>query len=239
MQFPRAQGLDFSNFTGGLNISNARLILNKTGFVMIGAPVQMDAAYTTFSPAKASFTYQINAEDFDIKRAYNEIKLFHDLAPSASKAQGIVSLNYQLSGNLDACMHPVYPSLKGGGVLQLQDVKIKGLKLFSAVSKATNRDSVDNPNLKKVDIKTSIANNIITVERMKMKIFGFRPRFEGQMSFDGKLNLTGRLGLPPFGILGIPFTVTGTQDAPQVHLRRNKDSDKIEETTEEPDTDEQ
>jgi AsmA protein len=68
-----------------------------------------------------------------------------------------------------------------------------------------------------------------------MKVFGFRPRFEGQTSFDGKLNLTGRLGLPPFGILGIPFTVVGTQNNPQVKLRRAKDSDKIEETMEEPD----
>jgi AsmA protein len=64
---------------------------------------------------------------------------------------------------------------------------------------------------------------------------GFRPRFEGQVSFDGRLNLSGRLGLPPFGIFGIPFSVTGTQEDPKVNLRRAKDSDKIEETEEQPD----
>lgn len=122
-------------------------------------------------------------------------------------------------------------------MLSLKKVKINGLKLFSAVSKATNKDSINNPDLSQVNIKTSIANNLITLERTKMKIFGFRPRFEGQVSFDGKLNLTGRLGLPPFGILGIPFTVTGTQDNPLVKLRRQKDSDQLEETVEEAETD--
>jgi AsmA protein len=227
--------LDLNNFKGGMTISNGKLTLNKTGFEIIGAPVSMDAMYTSLSPRKASFDYHIKADSFDIKRAYNEIKIFHDLATSASKAEGIVSLDYKLSGKLNADMQPIYPSLKGGGVLSLQDVQVNGLKLFGAVSKATNKDSMNNPNLKKVDLKTTIANNLIILERTRMRIFGFRPRFEGQTSFDGKLNLTGRLGLPPLGIVGIPFTVTGTQDNPQVKLRRGKDSDKLEETEEAPD----
>lgn len=231
--------LEIQKLKGGMAITNGKLLLNKTGFELIDAPIEMDLAYTSISPRKAAFEYHIKADSFDIKRAYNEISLFHDLASSASKAEGVVSLDYKLSGKLDANMEPIYPSLKGGGVLSLHDVKVNGFKLFGAVSKATNRDSVNNPNLRKVDIKTTIANNIITLQRTKMKVFGFRPRFEGQVSFDGRLNLTGRLGLPPFGIIGIPFTVIGTQENPKVKTRRAKDSDKLEETIEEPDEDEQ
>jgi len=68
-----------------------------------------------------------------------------------------------------------------------------------------------------------------------MRVFGFRPRFEGQVSFDGKLNLKGRIGLPPLGIFGIPFSVTGTQSNPVVKLKRAGDG-KLEETA---DTEEQ
>ncbi len=227
-------GLQLKDFKGSMTIDSGKLMLKQTGFSLIDAPVIMDATYYSLSPHKAFFNYHISAKEFDIKRAYNEIKIFHDLATSASKAEGIVSLDYELNGKLDQNMQPVYPSLKGGGVLSIKDVKLNGLKLINAVSKATNKDSVSNPNLKAVDIKTTIANNIITLERTKLKVHGFRPRFEGQASFDGKLNLTGRLGLPPFGILGIPFTVTGTEENPEVHLRHEKDSDKIEETQEEP-----
>ena len=195
----------------------------------------MDATYGSLSPKKAFFDYQISAKDFDIKKAYNEIKIFHDLASSASKTEGSVSLDYQLSGKLDQNMSPIYPSLKGGGVLSLNKVKVKGLKLFAAVSKETGRDSMNNPSLSKVNIKSTIANNIITIQRTKMRVFGFRPRFEGQVSFDGKLNLSARLGLPPFGIFGIPFTVTGTQENPKIKLRRSRASDKLEETQETPD----
>jgi AsmA protein len=127
-------------------------------------------------------------------------------------------------------MHPVYPSLKGGGTLAISKVKVKGLRLFGAVSKETNKD-VNDPDLSKVEIKSTIANNLITIERTRMKISVFKLRLEGQTSFDGRLNLHCRVGLPPFGVIGIPVSVTGTQDNPKVKARRGTDKDELEETT--------
>src|SRR5258708_13461631 len=126
-------------------------------------------------------------------------------------------------------MHPVYPSLKGGGVLSVSKVKVKGLKFFSAVTKETNKD-VTGPDLSKVDIKSTINNNIITIERTRMKVSAFKLRMEGQASFDGKLNLRFRVGLPPFGVIGIPLKITGTQDNPLVKAGRGSKKDKLEET---------
>jgi AsmA protein len=151
------------------------------------------------------------------------------MATSAAKAQGIISLDYQLAGKLDGNMRPVYPSLKGGGVLSVSKVKVKGLKLFSAVSKETNKDVTD-PDLSKVEFKSTINNNIITLARTRMKVSAFRLRMEGQASFDGRLNLQVRVGLPPFGLIGIPLKVTGTQDNPKVRAGRSKKGDQLEET---------
>lgn len=226
-------GLDINDAKGQMSISKGQIVLKQTGFTLIGAPVVMDATYGSVSPQKAYFDYHIDAKDFDINRAYREVKLFHDMATSAANVQGIVSLNYQLSGKLNGDMKPLYPSLKGGGVLSVKKVKVKGFKLFSAVGKTTGRDSLGGKNdVSKVDIKTTIANNIITIQRTKMRMAGFRPRFEGQVSFDGKLNMQFRLGLPPLGIFGIPMTITGTQDKPIIHLGKGKKEDELKETPE-------
>jgi len=221
--------IKLNNFKGQLVIDSGILKLNETGFDVIGTKANMNAMYKSITPTKALFEYNIKATDFNIERAYKEIKIFHDMASAAAYCKGIVSIDYKLKGRLDANMFPVYPSIQGGGTLSLQKIKVKGFKLFSAISKATNRDSLNNPDLSKVDIHTTIANNIITIEKVKMRVFGFRPRFEGQVSFDGKLNLKGRIGLPPLGIFGIPFSVTGTQNNPVVKLKRSNNG-KLEET---------
>lgn len=223
--------LNLQNATGNLSMKNGKLTMQNTGFDLIGCKVAMNANYQAVTPQKANFDYAIKASDFDIKRAYNEIEVFKKMASAAEKAQGIVSLDYQLKGRLNGNMTPVYPSLIGGGTLSVKDVKIRGLKMFNAVSKQTSSESMKNPDVSKVDIKTTIKNNIMTVERFKFKFAGFRPRIEGTTSLDGKLNLKMRLGLPPLGIFGIPLTVTGTQDNPKVKVgRKTQDLEETKDT---------
>lgn len=220
--------LNLQNATGNLKMKKGKLSMQNTGFNLIGCKVTMNANYQAVTPQKANFDYGIKATDFDIKRAYNEIEVFRKMASAAEKAQGIVSLDYQLKGRLTGNMEPVYPSLVGGGTLSVKDVKVRGLKMFNAVSKQTSSEAMKNPDVSKVDIKTTIKNNIMTVERFKFKFAGFRPRIEGTTSLDGKLNLKMRLGLPPLGIFGIPLTVTGTQNSPKVKLGRKTED--LEET---------
>jgi AsmA protein len=224
-------GMQIKNANGQLKLNNGTLSLNDMAFNLVDAPVRMSANYKSTSAKSAVFDYHIQAKEFDIAKAYRDLKMFRELATSASKVKGVVGLDYQLSGKLNQDMAPVYPSLKGAGVLSVKKVSLMGFKLMNAVSKATKRDSLSNPDVSEVNIKTRINNNIIYIERFKMRVAGFRPRFEGQVSFDGRLNMSGRLGLPPFGIIGIPLSITGTQEKPKVALKRNK-AGELEETPE-------
>ena len=222
-------GLDIKDAKGQMAITNGNIVLTQTGFTIIDAPVTMDATYSSQSEKKATFDYHISAKQFDIQKAYKQIKLFRDMATSAKSAQGMVSLDYKLSGRLNSNMQPVYPSLKGGGVLSAEKVAFHGFKLFGSVAKETDH-KIDSGDAKKVNIETTIANNIITIKQTKMRMAGFRLKFSGQVSFDNVLNLQFRLGLPPFGIFGIPMTITGTQANPKIRLGKAKKDDEIKET---------
>lgn len=222
------QGLILQDGKGAVKMKNGKILMQNTGFNLIGCNVAMNAAYQGFTPKKAVFEYEIKANDFDIKRAYKEVKMFKEMASAAENAEGIVSLDYKIKGRLNQQMMPVYPSLIGGGVLSIKDVKVKGMKMFTAVSTTTDHEDLKNPELSKVDIKSTVKNNVITIERFKFKFAGFRPRIEGTSSLDGKLNIKMRLGLPPLGIIGVPLTVTGTKDNPKVKV--GKKGEDIEET---------
>jgi AsmA protein len=222
------QGLTLKDGKGFVKMKNGKMLMQNTGFNLIGCAVTMNAAYQAITPKKAIFQYDIKATDFDIRRAYNEIPIFKEMVSAAGNAQGLVSLEYKLKGRLNEQMQPIYPSLIGGGTLSIKDVKIKGMKMFNAVSKTTDHEAIKNPEISKVDIKTTVKNNLITIERFKFKFAGFRPRIEGTTSIDGKLNIKMRLGLPPLGIIGVPLVITGNKDNPKIKIGRK--SDDLEET---------
>ena len=224
------QGMNIDSISTDILLDTGLLKLMNSEFTIAGARASMDATYHSLSPTKGEFDYHINAENFDIKKAYDGIGLFRTMVTSAKGVEGIVSLDYNLNGKLDANMQPIMPSIKGAGVLSLRKIKMKGYKLMEEVSKATEKDELKSPDLSEVDIHSSIANNIMTIEKTKMKAGKFHPRFEGQVSLDGKLDLKGRVGLPPSGIWGIPFSVTGTATAPIVKLNNGNVADSLHET---------
>lgn len=227
-------GMVISNAKGQMSINNGSLSLKNTGFEIIGTPVTMDASYVAPDPNKAYFNYHIKATDFDIHKAYTDIKTFHDIVTTAAYTKGLVSLDYQLSGRLNSNMMPVLPSLKGGGTLSAKALKIHGFKLMGKIGKSAGKDSVTSKSdVADVAIKTTIANNIITIPRTKLRMAGFRARFEGQVGFDKRMNIQFRLGLPPLGIIGIPMTITGTQDKPIIKLGHGKKEDELQGTVDE------
>lgn len=214
--------------------SNAYLLQGKLGFdstrfSAVGTQVLMSGFYQPQTKKRARFGYAVEANDFDIKRAYNEVPLFRQMASAAAYASGIISLNYKLEGRLDAGMKPVLPSLTGGGEIRVRKVKLKGFRLLNTVSRRTGKSEIRDPDLSRITIRSKLANNVLTIDRFKIKMAGFRLRMEGQTRLDGALKLRMRLGLPPLGIIGIPMRVTGTHENPKVKLGRG-DSDPLEET---------
>ena len=213
------------DFDGDLALNKGFLTLNQTKFEMIGSHFTMNGTYKPVNARKANFSFDVKGENFDIQRAYKELTLFREMASAAENAYGKVSLDYKLAGDLGADMFPKMKTIKGGGVLTLEDIKFKGFKLFNSVAEKTNTDALHDANVKKIDVKTSIENNVIKIERTKFKIAGFRPRIEGQVTLDGYMNIGMRLGLPPFGIIGIPIKVTGPSDTFEVEVGKYQKED--------------
>jgi AsmA protein len=211
-------GLVLNNLIGKAGVSKGQIFLENTTFNIIGCNVGIDAKYDDESPLAANFDAHFTAKDFSVKRAYNEIPMFHDMASAAEKAEGIISIDYTVNGDLDGNMGPIYESLEGGGTVTLRDVKVSGLKMFGGISEKTGQDKLNNPSFNDIVVKSTINNNLIHIEDFNFKVSLFRPSIKGTTSFDGLLDLRIRLGLPPGGLIGIPITVTGTHSDPKINV---------------------
>lgn len=220
--------LELDNLSGILKVFDQKLELHEAKFGLIDTQFSLKGSYQPINNKSALFNFDIDAQQFDIQKAYKQLTLFREMAPAAESASGQVSLKYQLQGTLNKEMYPNMKSIKGSGDLVLENIQFKGFKLFNAVAKETKTDALHDASVKNVVVKTAIQNNVMTIERTKFKMAGFRPRIEGQVTLDGKMNIGMRLGLPPFGIIGIPITVNGTSDNLAIKLGKHKNEDLTE-----------
>ncbi|PBJ09288.1 AsmA family protein [Flavobacterium sp. ACN6] len=211
-------GLKFNKLTGKTGITKGGFYLENATFNIIDCILGVDASYKDESPTSAHFDAHFRAKDFDVQRAYKEIPMFHDMVTAAEKAHGIISVDYKIKGDLDGNMSPIYESLQGGGTLNLRDVKIQGLKLFDGISSKTGQNGLNNPDMKGIEVKSTIDKNLINIEPFTFTVAGFKPTVKGTTSFDGLLDLRMRLGLPLFGLIGFPIVITGTHDAPKIKI---------------------
>jgi AsmA protein len=211
-------GLVFNKLNGKTGITKGGFYLENTTFNIIDCILGIDATYKDESPTAAHFDAHFRAKDFDVQRAYKEIPMFHDMVTAAEKAYGIISVDYNIKGDLNGNMGPIYESLQGGGTLNLRDVKIKGLKLFDGISSKTGQNGLNNPDMQGIEVKSTINKNLIHIEPFTFTVAGFKPTIKGTTSFDGLLDLRMRLGLPLFGLIGFPIVITGTHDAPKIKI---------------------
>ncbi|SHH71178.1 AsmA family protein [Flavobacterium defluvii] len=211
-------GLNLNKLTGKAGIAKGSFYLENAAFNIIDCILGVNATYKDESPTSAHFDAHFTAKDFSVQRAYKEIPMFHDMVTAAEKAQGIISVDYKIKGDLNGNMGPIYESLEGGGTINLRDVKIKGLKLFESVSSHTGQKSLDDPKMEGIEIKSNIDNNLISIEPFTFSVASFRPTIKGTTSFDGLLDLRMRLGLPPGGIIGFPIVITGTHENPKIKI---------------------
>lgn len=211
-------GLNLNKLSGKAGITKGNFYLENTTLNIIDCILGVNATYKDESPTSAHFDAHFTAKDFSVQRAYKEIPMFHDMVTAAEKAQGIISVDYKIKGDLNGNMGPIYESLQGDGTINLRDVKIKGLKLFESVSSQTGQKGLDDPKMEGIEIKSNIDHNLIHIEPFTFSVASFKPTIKGTTSFDGLLDLRMRLGLPPGGIIGFPIVITGTHEAPKIKI---------------------
>lgn len=216
------KGLGLNHLKGNASVTKGQVYLKNTSFDIIGSRMNIDARYQDESPLTANYDVALKVQDFNVQRAYKEIDMVREMATAAKDVKGIVSLDYKLKGDFDKNMSPIYPSLEGGGIVNLRDVEVKNLKMLSAVGDNIGAKAFDNPDMKGVNIETHIKNNLIHVDKFTFKVSVLRPSISGTTSFNGLLDLQVRVGLPPGGWIGFPIVVTGTHEKPKIKIFSKK-----------------
>ncbi|GHM98639.1 hypothetical protein WSM22_01290 [Cytophagales bacterium WSM2-2] len=218
IHFVRYEDMKITEMDGEIIIKDGVMTLHETGFNSLDAKFSITANYDTRDLSKPLFDMDLDVKDLDINRAYKEVKLMRDLAPSAANTYGRFSVTYKLKGELAKDLTPKLESLEGGGVMRIADAKINGMKLFEEISKSAKKSEINDPHLKDFTMETEVRDSKIIVKPFTIKVSGFDADIEGVNTMSGMVNYIVKIELIPFTKIKIPFHVSGHYDNPKVAL---------------------
>ena len=221
-----------NNFNGELLVKDRKIDFSNATFEMAGTQIAMSGVYKTEHKYLAKYDAKFKAQNFDIQRAYKEIPIFAQMVTMAKDAYGLVSVDYTLAGSIDKNMEIDFKAIEGEGTLTLEDIKFKNFKILEHVAKKADAEDLDKASFNKIDIHSTIKNNVMTITPVTMKMAGFRGKLEGQVTMDGKLNIGFRLGLPPMGLINVPMKITGTADNFEISTGKYKQDNTFAEESE-------
>ncbi len=212
------EDLQITDMNGEIAVKEGMLSLHETGFNSLNAKFSFSGNYNTRDMAHPVFDFDLDVKDLDIHRAYTEIGLMRQLAPSAANTYGKFSVTYKLKGELAKDMQPKLETLSGGGIMRIADAKINGMKMFDEISKSAKKREINDPHLKDFEMQTEIRDSKIIVKPFSIKVSGFDADIEGVNTMSGMINYLVKIELIPFTDIKIPFHVTGRYDNPKVAL---------------------
>lgn len=207
-----------SEMDGEITMKDGVLSLHEAGFNSLNARFNVTGDYDTRDMAHPVFDFDLKIEELDINKAYNQIKLVRQLAPSAANTYGKLSVDYKLKGEFAKDLQPKMETLVGGGTMRIAEAKINGMKLFEEISKSAKKNEINDPHLKDFEMETEIRDSKIIVKPFSIRVSGFDADIEGFNTMSGMVNYLVKIELIPLTKIKVPFHVTGHYDNPKVAL---------------------
>jgi hypothetical protein len=181
--------LTLTNVKGNLYVKEEKAVLRNMSTNIFNGKLLLDGYVDTASKT-ATFMMNLDMNQFDISKSFNDLELLQSLAPIASALQGKLNSIISLTGNLDDNFTPDLNSISGNAFAELQttEIKPKNEALVNALNSALS--FVDFSKLDLKDLKTNLTfeNGMVNIKPFNISYKDIVITINGSHSFTNTMD---------------------------------------------------
>lgn len=187
------------NVKGNITIKEGVVHMDKLNFGMLGGNFILSGIYDTEEIAAPLFSFDMQIERMDIKKAYESFVTVQKLAPIAEHISGSFSTNFKIGGLLEQNMMPDLSTLTGAGLIRIANAIVSNdshlVSGISSLSKIDNNLSREF-SIKNVSIKAEIENGRLYIEPFVAQFGNYATTIGGSSGIDGSIDYLLALNIP-------------------------------------------
>lgn len=194
------------NVDGHLIIRNQGVQMENLSFTTLGGSVSLNGLYSTPERKKANIRLGLNLNGVDIQQTVKTFMIAGKLAPIAERANGRVSTQFSMNGQLDEHMQPLLNTLNGAGTLSTASISIKGSPAMLKVADALKLEQFRQLEVQHVKLSFQFENGRVNVAPFSINPGGIPTTVSGSTGFDQSLDYTLAMQIP---VSRLPPAATG------------------------------
>lgn len=187
----RYDQMQLTNATGSMIIVDERASLQDVSADLFGGIITMNGGVSTKAD-KPVFDIKMGLSEIDIVQIVQNMELARALAPIANALVGKVSTNFDLAGNLTSDFSPIFASLVGGALAQINQATVNPQQtpLLNQLNQNLELIDFSKMNLKGLTTQVSFKDGNINVNPFDLEIEGVKVNVNGSHNFDSLMDYT-------------------------------------------------
>lgn len=195
-------GMDIKNIKGKMTIRNEELTLDNLTMNTLEGSVGLSGKYNTQDHKQPKMAFNYSLKDIDINKLSKNFLTIETLAPISKYAQGKISSDFSMTGDLKPDFEPVYNSLSGKGNLFTNKVKIEGYEPLDKLAETLKIKELQNQTLDNVRANFTFEDGKVGIKPFTIKMGKIDTEVSGTTSFEQDIDYTLQMNIPKEEIPG-------------------------------------
>ncbi len=188
--------MNIENIKGEIELKEEKVAMKNTSMELLEGSMMMNGFYETSDSTRPTFDFGMDISNFDLKTTVETFNTVQKLAPIAKKSEGTYSTKMKISGAMDNQMEPLYESLFGSGLINTQNIEVKGYEPLQKIAKTIKYDQLDPLGFNDVAISFRISEGKVFVDPFTNKIGNTQLTIAGSNSFDQTIDYVFSFAIP-------------------------------------------
>ncbi|HAH57836.1 MAG TPA: hypothetical protein DCL86_06785 [Bacteroidales bacterium] len=188
--------LNLTQVKGLLMIKDKKIFLENLSMNTLGGSMALSGSYSVPQPQQPDIDFNVAIKAIEARQIAGAFNTVEMLAPIAQKAEGKLSLDFNISSRLGEDMMPVYPTLNGDGGLTSPKLAFTGVNTITRIADALKIKELKDWAFNNVKLSFEIVEGKVFVKPFEMKLGEINTVISGWNSFDQTLEYQMQMEIP-------------------------------------------
>lgn len=216
--------LEMTNSKGSIQVKEGKVSIDNLSTNALGGSMLVNGYYSTaVNPTQPELNFKLDLKNVSFVKTFQTFDLIQKLAPVFENISGNFSSKLDLTTPLKSDYMPVLESLKAGGSLSSQEMKISGVKVMEMLAGKLGNDKLKSLSTKDIIIPFTIQDGRVTTDAFNLQSGDIKMNLSGSTGLDQTIDYAAKITLPAKVNLGGVLStanvkIGGTFTKPEISL---------------------